>query len=93
MKAVWQGQLIADSQDTVVVENNHYFPQESVNMQLLKKSGHQYVCPWKGTCDYYDIIVSGDVNKDAAWVYPSPKPAAKEIAGRFAFWHGVQISE
>lgn len=77
----------------MVVENNHYFPPESVNMELLKKSGDTYTCPWKGLADYYNVVVDGKVNKNAAWVYPEPKEEAKNIAGRFAFWKGVEVEE
>lgn len=93
MKAVWNNTTLAESPDTVVVENNHYFPPESVNMNFLRKSGNQYTCPWKGVCDYYTISVDGTENIDAAWMYPNPKPAAKEISGRFAFWKGVEITK
>lgn len=91
MRAIWNGQVIAESDDTVVVETNHYFPAESVKMEFLKKSGDVYRCAWKGTADYYDVVVSKDVNHNAAWCYPDPTEPAKQIAGRFAFWLGVEI--
>ncbi len=91
MKAVWKNTILAESNETVVVEKNHYFPPESVKMEYLKKSGNQYTCPWKGACDYYDVTIGGETNKDAAWMYPEPKEAAKNIKGRFAFWRGVEV--
>lgn len=91
MKAIWNNKVIAESDDIVSVEGNSYFPAESVNSQLLRESKSQSVCPWKGTASYYDLHVDGQVNKDAAWYYPEPKDAAKEIRDRVAFWKGVQI--
>ena len=91
MKAVWKNKVIAESDKTVVVERNHYFPPESVKMEYLKKSGNTYKCHWKGIADYYNVVVGGEKNSDAAWVYPKPMPAAKEIAGRFAFWREVEV--
>lgn len=91
MKAIWNNKVIAESDDIVSVEGNSYFPPESVNSQLLRESKSQSVCPWKGTASYYDLHVDGQVNKDAAWYYPEPKDAAKEIRDRVAFWKGVQI--
>jgi uncharacterized protein (DUF427 family) len=91
MKAIWNNQTIAESNDTTVVENNHYFPAESVKVQFLKKSGNQYTCPWKGVCDYYNLEVDGKINEDAAWSYPEPKTLAKNITGMYAFWKGVEI--
>lgn len=91
VKAVWNQKTLAESDETVIVEGNHYFPFSSVNEEFLKKSGTQYTCPWKGTCDYYDIVVDGKINKEAAWIYPDPKPAAKEIKGCVAFWKGVEV--
>lgn len=92
MKAVWRGKIIAESDKTVVVENNHYFPPGSVKMEYLKKSGNTYQCKWKGVADYYDVVVGGEVNPDAAWVYPEPTEPAKMIKGRFAFWKGVEVN-
>jgi uncharacterized protein (DUF427 family) len=91
MKAVWNGTVIADSQDTVVVEGNHYFPLESVNAALLEPSTHTSVCPWKGTANYYSLKVNGDANSNAVWYYAEPKDAARQIKGRVAFWKGVNV--
>ena len=93
MKASWNGVVIAESPDTVVVESNHYFPRDSLNPDLIETSDTTSVCPWKGTAHYYHLVVNGEKNPDAAWYYPSPKDAAKEIDGRVAFWRGVEISE
>lgn len=92
-KASWNNAVIADAaeQDIVVVEGNKYFPASSVSSDMLRPSATHSVCPWKGTASYYDVVVGGEVNKDAAWYYPEPKAAAKEIAGRIAFWRGVKI--
>lgn len=91
MTATWNNQTIAESNDTIVVENNHYFPIESVKSEFLKESNTQSVCPWKGTASYYSLEVDGKTNKDAAWYYPHPKEAAKNIKSYLAFWKGVQI--
>ena len=91
VEAVWNGAVIADSDDTVVVEGNHYFPPESVNRDLLQPSDHRSVCPWKGTASYYDVVVDGDANRNAAWYYPETSAAARHIAGRVAFWGGVKV--
>ena len=91
MKATWKGEVIAESDDTVVVEGNHYFPAESINKEHFRESETHTVCGWKGTASYYDVVVGGDVNKDAAWFYPEPKDAAKEIKDRVAFWRGVKV--
>ena len=91
MKAMWKGILLAESDDTVVVEGNHYFPPGSLNMVHFRPSEHTSVCGWKGTASYYDVVVGGDVNRDAAWYYPEPKPAAKQITDRVAFWRGVEV--
>jgi uncharacterized protein (DUF427 family) len=90
-KAFWAGQLIAESDACVVVEGNQYFPADAVSKQYLKSSTRTSVCPWKGTAHYYHLEVNGMRNSDAAWFYPEPKPAAKEIAGLIAFWKGVQV--
>lgn len=92
-KASWNNVVIADAPaaDIVVVENNKYFPASSVASDMLRPSETHTVCPWKGTASYYDVVVNGEVNRDAAWYYPQPKDAAKEIAGRIAFWRGVKI--
>ena len=91
MKAIWNGAVIAESEDTVVVEGNHYFPPESVHREFLAPSSTTTVCSWKGTASYYSIEVAGRANPDAAWYYPEPKEAARNIAGRIAFWKGVQV--
>ncbi len=91
MKAIWNGQVIAESADTIVVENNQYFPKESVNEAFLKNSSTHSTCPWKGEASYYSIEVDGKTNADAAWYYPAPKDAAKQIAGYIAFWKGVSV--
>jgi uncharacterized protein (DUF427 family) len=93
MKAVWNDRVIADSDQTVVVEGNHYFPPDSVNREYLRDSSTTTVCGWKGTACYYDLVVDGRTNPDAAWYYPSPKEAAQQIRGRIAFWKGVQVMD
>jgi len=93
MKAIWNGKIIAQSEETVVVENNHYFPPESVNKDYLKSSKTETTCPWKGQAAYYDIVVDGKINKDAAWYYPHPRPLVEKLANYIAFWKGVQIIE
>ena len=90
--ATWHGVTIAESDDTVVVEGNHYFPRDSVRADLLVDSATTSVCPWKGTAHYHSLHVDGAENKDAAWYYPDPKPAAAEIKDRVAFWRGVTIA-
>ena len=92
MKATWNGAVLAESDDTVVVEGNHYFPADSVNKQFFENSSSHTFCPWKGEASYYNVKVDGDVNKDAAWYYPAPKEAAAEIKDRIAFWRGVQVT-
>ena len=92
-KAIWKDTVIAESDDTLVVEGNHYFPPESVNQDLLAESSHSSVCPWKGTASYYDVIVNDERNPAAAWYYPNPKDAAAQIAGRVAFWKGIRVEE
>lgn len=89
--AVWNGKVIAESEDTIVVEGNHYFPADSVDLGLLRESEHTSRCPWKGTARYKDVVVDGQVNADAAWYYPDPSRAAREIVGHYAFWHGVEV--
>ena len=94
-KAVWNGAVIAQAEadEVRIVEGNVYFSPESVDHTYLRESKTNTVCGWKGTASYYDVVVEGEVNHDAAWYYPSPKPAAEEIAGYVAFWKGVQIEE
>jgi uncharacterized protein (DUF427 family) len=90
-KAVWNGAVIAQSDQTEVVEGNHYFPLESVKREYLKESAHHSMCPWKGTASYYSLVVDGKENRDAAWFYPQPKDAARQIKDRVAFWRGVEV--
>jgi uncharacterized protein (DUF427 family) len=92
MKAIWNNEVIAQSDDTVIVEGNHYFPLSAVNPSFLKRSDTTSFCPWKGMANYYTLIVGGNENTDAAWYYETPKDAAKQIAGRVAFWKGVQVT-
>ncbi len=93
MKAIWNNKVLAESNETVVIEGNHYFPASSVNEDFLKPSDTVYECPWKGAANYYNLSVAGAENPDAAWYYANPKDAAKEIAGHVAFGNGVQIVE
>lgn len=93
MKAVWNGTVLAESNDTVVVEGNHYFPLDSIHREYFKESSTHTICPWKGTASYYSIEVNGEENRDAAWYYPEPKEAAKQITDRVAFWRGVRVEE
>ena len=93
MKAIWNNAVLAQSDQTIVVEGNHYFPPESVNREYFQESSTHTICPWKGQASYYDVVVEGNINKDAAWYYPETKPAAEEIKGRIAFWRGVKVEE
>ena len=93
MKATWNGTVIAESDDTIVVEGNHYFPVESTDPALLTESDTTTVCPWKGTASYFNVVVDGQTNADAVWYYPHPKPAAAQVEGRVAFWKGVTVTE
>ena len=93
MKATWNNTVIAESNDTVVVEGNHYFPPESVNKEYFQESNSHTTCPWKGEASYYNVVVNGETNKDAAWYYPEPKEAAAEIKDRVAFWRGVKSGQ
>jgi uncharacterized protein (DUF427 family) len=92
MKATWKGVVLAESDDTLVVEGNQYFPPESVNREYFRESETHTVCPWKGTASYYDVVVNGEVNRDAAWYYPQPKDAARQIKDHVAFWRGVKVA-
>ena len=92
MKAIWNGAALAESDDTVVVEGNHYFPLSSIKREYFRNSDTHTSCYWKGQASYYDIVVDGKVNKDAAWYYPTPSEAAKQIQDRVAFWRGVQVT-
>ncbi len=91
MKAIWNNTILAESGETIVVEGNHYFPQQSIKKEYFKTSETHTTCSWKGIASYYDILVDRKVNKDAAWYYPQPKEAAKNIANYVAFWKGVQV--
>lgn len=91
VQAVWNNQVIAESENTVVVEGNHYFPRDSVRQDVLRPSDTQTRCPWKGLASYFSLDVDGKVNPDAAWSYPEPKEAAENIKGHVAFWKGVDI--
>ncbi|MDE2465600.1 MAG: DUF427 domain-containing protein [Alphaproteobacteria bacterium] len=91
MKAIWNGKVLAESNATVIVEGNHYFPPESIHKQYFQPSDKHTTCPWKGLASYYNVVVDGQINKDAAWYYPDPKPAAKQIKDRVAFWKGVEV--
>jgi len=90
-RAIWNGTVLAESQATKVVEGNHYFPPDSIDRSYFRPSETHTVCGWKGTASYYDVIVNGEGNRDAAWFYPDPLPAAVEIAGYVAFWKGVKV--
>lgn len=91
MKAIWNSRVIAESDDTVVVEGNHYFPRAVLDDALVTPSETTTYCPWKGTAHYYHLAVAGETNPDAVWYYPDPKLAAVEIRDRVAFWHGVEV--
>jgi uncharacterized protein (DUF427 family) len=91
MKAVWNGVVIAECDDTVVVEGNHYFPSSALKRELVLDSNHKTMCSWKGEARYYSLLVDGNLNPDAVWYYPSPSEAAAEIKDRVAFWKGVQV--
>jgi uncharacterized protein (DUF427 family) len=91
-KATWAGKTIAESNSTVEVEGNQYFPAEAVAQKFLKSSDHTSVCPWKGTAHYYHVVVNGERNENAAWYYPQPKPAATNIKDHVAFWKGVRVN-
>ena len=93
MKAVWNGVTLAESDKTIVVEGNHYFPPDAIKRDLVQPSAKHTICPWKGEASYYTVAVDGATNKDAAWFYPSPKPAAAEIKNYVAFWHGVKVEK
>lgn len=90
-KAIWNDTVLAESDQTVVVEGNHYFPPSALRREYFRESDTHTVCGWKGTASYYDVVVNGQVNRDAAWYYPTPLPAAQNIAGYAAFWKGVRV--
>ncbi len=93
VRASWNGEVIAESDHTVVVENNHYFPRSAVRADVLSESATHTVCPWKGTASYFSVTVGGKTNPDAAWYYPQPKAAAQEITDHVAFWRGVEVQQ
>lgn len=90
-KALWNGKIIAESDQTIVIEGNHYFPPDSVSKEFLQETDYHTTCPWKGKASYYNVVIDGEVNRNAAWYYPEPKKAASEIAGYIAFWKGVNV--
>ena len=91
MKATWNGVEIARSDNTIVVEGNHYFPADAINKSYFKESSTHTTCPWKGEASYFSVVVNGETNKDAAWYYANPNPAAAVIKDRVAFWGGVKV--
>ena len=93
MKAIWNGAILAESEQTIVVEGNHYFPPTAIRREYFKDSSAHTTCPWKGVARYYDVVVDSQVNAGAAWYYPDPKDAAKEIKGYIAFWRGVKVEK
>jgi uncharacterized protein (DUF427 family) len=93
MKATWENTLLAESDKTIVIEGNHYFPPDSVKKEYFRSSDTHSTCPWKGLASYYHVDAGGKVNQDAAWYYPEPKEAAKQIRNYVAFWRGVKVSE
>ena len=93
MKAIWENIILAESNATIVVEGNHYFPPDSINKNYFKDSNSHTICPWKGLASYYNIVVDANVNQDAAWYYPNPKAAAGNIKNYVAFWKGVKVVE
>lgn len=92
MQAIWNEAILAESDQTIVVEGNHYFPPDAIRREHFRDSATHTTCAWKGEASYYDVVVGGQVNKDAAWYYPTPKLAAQQIAGYVAFWRGVQVT-
>jgi uncharacterized protein (DUF427 family) len=93
MKAIWNNVILAESDQTIVIEGNHYFPAQAIHRQYFTESDTHSRCPWKGEASYYTLVVDGQTNKDAAWYYPDPKPAAEEIRGYIAFWRGVRVED
>ena len=93
MKAIWNGKIIAESNNTIIIENNHYFPADSINKKYFNSSKTSTTCPWKGKALYYNVTVDGDENVDAAWYYPNPKSMAEDIKGYIAFWKGVEVTK
>ena len=93
MKAIWKDTVLAESDDTIEIEGNQYFPPDAIDRAHFEESDHQSTCPWKGEASYYDLVAGGERNENAAWYYPQPKDAAEEIKGYVAFWNGVTVSE
>lgn len=93
MKAIWNNTIVAESDDTIVVEGNHYFPHDAIKKEHFEKTDHTSVCPWKGTANYFSVKVESEVNENAAWYYAEPKPIAKDIKNRVAFWKGVEVTK
>ena len=91
MQATWKGVVIAESDDTVLVEGNHYFPESALNRDYVTFSNHRSTCAWKGQAHYYSLLVDGELNPNAVWYYPDPEPEAEAVRGRVAFWSGVQV--
>ena len=91
MKAIWNNITLAESDKTIVIEGNHYFPADAINKDYFQSSETHTTCPWKGTASYYDVVAGGKTNKDAAWFYPAPKDAAKEIKNYVAFWKSIEV--
>lgn len=92
-RAIWNGAILAQTEDYEMVEGNVYFPPETIDPQYFRASSTHTICPWKGVASYYTVEVAGQVNTDAAWYYPDPKPAAANIKGYIAFWHGVKVEK
>lgn len=93
MKAIWNGVVVAESNETVVIEGNHYFPPSTINKEYFTSTDTHTVCPWKGTASYYSLVVNGETNEDAAWYYPEVSSMASKIKGYIAFWKGVKVEE
>lgn len=93
MKAIWNDTVLAESDDTVVVEGNHYFPPDALHREYFRETDHHTTCPWKGEASYYTVAVDGETNENAAWTYPEPKDAAAQIKDHVAFWRGVEVTE
>lgn len=91
MKSIWKDKILAESNETIIIEGNHYFPPDSIRKEYFQNSETHTTCPWKGEASYYNIVVNGEVNNDGAWYYPEPKDAAKEIRNYVAFWKGVEV--
>ena len=91
MKAIWKDTVIAESDETIIVEGNHYFPPNSINQKFFQSNNHHTTCPWKGIANYHNIVVNGEVNSNAAWYYPNPNSAASNIKDYLAFWKGVRV--